>query len=222
MREKIIHTECDCLWADGVFDDNCRKRWFDVTDIENGKHIYIGVCNQHLGILINKRKMEEDVFYLSDYRSYWYESVVRDVISNYINVGNYGFVEANTNDISNKHITFTICVKPHIVRSINILDCIEMYLNGTYNYALKQKLLNTIKNYLTDSNIYKKYKTKYKECLVLLNRLDKKITFNKDEILNQIFINILEMNARTPNHLKTSVKTNFYKGNKQKRKMKRI
>ena len=193
MDKRIIHTECDCLWSKDVFDDKCRKRWFLVNDIELGEFKYIGVCNQHLSLLINDKFIKDESWVKN--RATIYEKVVEDIISKYINIGSIWSTNFNDNDLVNKTISFTICERPYIFRRISLLDSIELYFKNN-SWQLRDKIISRIKEYLENENIYKKYKTKYKQSLALCNKLKKTYGDEKENIINEILINILEMNIK--------------------------
>ncbi len=207
--EKIIHTECDCLWSDDCFDEKCRKRWFRVRDIENINYKYIGICNQHLSLLINKEVLKNKHTWYAD-RKYIYRDVVSSIISNYINIGTYYSRDLNSNDLSNKTLSFNICDRPYIYRCMNLIDSIELYLKND-SYEIRDEIIKTIEYYFNSNHTYKKYKTKYKESLFLSRKLSRAYGKERDSIINQIFINILEMNVKNRQINKTEVKRKMKK-----------
>lgn len=194
MSEKIIHTECDCLWANDCFDEDCRKRWFLVNDVENSKFINIGICNQHLSLLINKEVMKHRNSWDANKR-YIYSNIVEEIISNYINLGNTWGRNLNTNDLAEKSISFNICDRPFIYRNIKLLDCIELCLKNN-SWELRNRISDFILNYLEDKTLYKKYKTKYKNTIILCKKLKRTYGKERENMINEIFINIIEMNTK--------------------------
>lgn len=199
-NEQIVHPECDCLHVDDVMSDDCRKRWFHVSDIENGTTKYIGVCNQHLSLLIQSESLKRTGNTWANKKSLIYSSIVKTIISNYVSVesiSNFRRGGNNYNELSNRSIAFYICDRPFLHRDISLIDCIEILLKGGFNWEVKNKVVNSIVQYLESKDTYKKYKTKYKESVMLCKKLQKSHGDERENIINQIFINILELNIKT-------------------------
>lgn len=197
--KKILHTECDCLFAKDIFDSECRKRWFHVNDLENNEFKYIGICNQHLSLLINKEVMKHRRTWDANRRRI-YTDIVKEIISNYINTStsdvNIWGKNKNYNDLTSKSIVFNICDRPYIFRDIKLVDCIELYLkNGSW--LLRDKIVDVILGYLDSNTLYKKYKTKYKNIIVLCKRLQRTYGKERENIINEILTNILELQTKS-------------------------
>lgn len=198
MYKKIIHTECGCLNANDVFDENCRKRYLLIKDVYKGEYFYLGICNQYIGLLLQEKKIE--MGYANFHQSYEYANIIENILNEYIEdiTPHYYRTNGNQNDIANRYLRFTVCDRPWISTSINVIDAIGL-VTKKRNYIIEEKLWNDIENYLTSSHIYNKYKTKYRDCFKLIRKIKHTYGSEKEVIINELFLKIYEMNI---NHKK--------------------
>lgn len=191
--KKTIHTECCCLHGRGVMSKDCYKRWFNVYNFNTDSYEYIGFCNEYLRLKIQRESIENN----NDWQL-TYLQVIRKELSNYIplTIGfNYYSLEQK-NDIYNQYLLFEVCERPHISYEISVKDAILHYLDNKRNYQLQYKLEEVITDYLLNKIQYKKYITKYKDCIRLARKISKGYEHEKEQILTELIINIHELNYK--------------------------
>ena len=109
--EDIYHNECACLFAENVLDDECKKRYYEVYDLENDCHKRIFICNDYLRLCIAKKMLEyRDIRdrYRVDKR-YVAKEITEDIIKKYINISSSPMSRGN--DLIDKHIFVHICIR---------------------------------------------------------------------------------------------------------------
>jgi hypothetical protein len=193
--ETKIHCECDCLYAESVMSSECRKRYFKILDLQKDNEFYLGICNEHLKLLIDKHIIEDccNNRYNVDKVSI-YEESVKNIIDKYICFPK-NYYNSQQNELINRTVSFTICEDIRYTRYLSIKSALLLILENK-KYYLEKEVFKEIKKYLENKEIYKKYKTKYKECFLLLRKIKK--TYNKERelLINKLFITIYELNIK--------------------------
>ncbi len=195
-KDVVYHQECSCLFSNGVEEDECLKRYYTVVDVENCTTKTIAICNETIRLKIAQKKAEylikdKAVIYYINNRVLLVESIIEDIISKY--VCTTSITPVNDNDIFNRVISVKICERPYMYRYIPMKDAMEMSMN--YNHYVSESVIRELKSYLSN-HLYKKYKTKYKKALSLINRLNRCYGEQKELVMNEILLSILEMNIK--------------------------
>ena len=177
-------------------DDNCRKRYFRVLDVFKGQHKYIGICNQHISLLLSREQIKHKFKDCFEPR-YTYQEIVESIINKYlfktITEWRSSF---HSNELYDKRICFTVCDRPLINTYVSVLDALEHVIKFR-NHVIEEKLFAEIISYLQDNNIYKKYKTKYKECFAIINKIKRTYHEEREVLVNELFIKIYELNIKS-------------------------
>lgn len=196
--ERIIHNECGCVHTTGVNDENCIKRTYLVADAHLNRFLNISICNEYIRLMLMSEKNRYKK-HLYAYRESDISDILCKIFRNYITINDYMSHRfgntSGSNDISELSVSVIICNRPNIYSYINILDAINICLIG-YNNVICKDVKACIKNYL-ESTPFKKYKTKYKNCFTILNKIEKERNPIEIEILyNSLFLLILELNIK--------------------------
>ena len=208
--ETIYHDECNCLSASNVRDDKCLKRYYFIEDIEKQDYKYIAICNSYLRLLFhNEKKRITSTTYLNCSGNRIMKNIETELISKYVEIKrphyNYWFYDKP--DLIDRAVRFIVCERPFISTTYTVKECVTHIIeNEERNYKIEGALYPKIRDYLSVMK-YKKWKTKYKQCVILTKQIEK--TWNKNKktiLLNELFININEMNIK----------------NKEKRPMRRL
>jgi len=187
--ELIYHDRCCCLNTDSNPNHyECRKRYYHIYDVVNQKYINIAVCNDLIRLEMAKNRVEVYNGRAS------YEDVVHDIVNEHVCVSGFKIYNGNDNDLFSRHITIEACSRPYMYHSISIIDAIEI---GKSNDVVKEACFDSIKDYL-NTNLYKKYKTKYAKCIKLCNNLKKYMSQEERAIMiNELFNSILELKIKS-------------------------
>lgn len=187
---EILHTECGCIEND-IRSESCLKRVFFVTDIENSNYKYISVCNNFLRLKIQYKKR------LNNSSSYYVvDEVLKEVFSQYVKIYTWenSRTFGNPNEIFETYITYEICSRPYILGYMSFKDALYLCLDKE-NYMVSDLVFEKVREYL-DNIRYKKYKTKYKECLSIIRKIKKSYGDEKRTLIHTLFTIIFELNIK--------------------------
>lgn len=194
--ETIYHGKCEHFDCNNIRSRLCIKRYYFPYNLRTGKQFKLAICNEFI-----KLKFHEFYGKIKDssYRSRAYDLHVKEIITQSILEASGCFNEATYligREFDDNIIYVDICFKPKVRFAVNIIEGLELYLNG--HRALAPELNYKLRRWVDEIYQYKKYKTKYSEII----RLIKKISIygkveGENEIINDIFIKILELKTKT-------------------------
>jgi len=192
MTDLEYHNECCCLFADGVRDIHCIKRYYNVADYDNDEFKTIAICNELVRV-----KVREFIYRNGD-NNYIKQYVASDIIESIIqeNINIQSTVERwhyYGNDLFDSTVGVTVVDRPNIYRNFSLKEALDLYLNG--NNMITQPLLNTVDNYL-NNNIYKKYKNKYADLIRIIKKLRKSYGEERTLLTTELFVNIHKLNIK--------------------------
>ena len=193
MEETIYHNECSCLFADSIKDEMCLKRYYCIHDVRKDEYKTIVICNEHIRLLLHQKIHENKN--KSDVDAYIVTEIVREIISKYVNIKDPGFgCNIGNNELINRRVYFEICSRPYMIASLSVRECVINVIEKGKNRTIEERLFQVIKEYLSEE-IYKKYKTKYKECFIIMRKIKNTYRIAERNILyNELFIKIYELN----------------------------
>jgi len=196
MKE-ITHNHCGCVLSNGIEDKNCLKRYYMLTDYNNGEYIKLSICNEYLRLKVAEYKHKQEVFYSID--KYDIEKILLPIFGEYIklyDINSYG--QTKGNNLSDKNINAYLCESPKIFTRINIIEAIDLIrLNHAYINGLRENTLRVVREYIEYNIKSKASKSKYDSIIALIKRIDK--TWNKEErelMINELFITILQIEVK--------------------------
>ncbi len=192
MMDLQYHNECCCLFAEGVRDIKCIKRYYNVADYDNDKFKTIAICNELVRV-----KVREFIYRKGD-NSYIKQYVVSDIIESIIqeNINIQSTVKRwhyYGNDLFDATLYVSVVERPNIYRTFSLKEALDLYLNG--NNMISQPLLYAVENYLNNI-IYKKYKTKYADLIRIIKKLRKSYGEQRTLLTTELFVNIHKLNIK--------------------------
>jgi len=170
---KLYLDKCMCVYnTSNKCDENCIKRYYKLKDLD-GKDKLLFVCLSYI-----RHKIQEEIFNNFKWHEYnYYEDVISRIFIDVLNLDKYGyskydetfwyFGNKKMNDLLNRKFTIQICAKPTVYIYLDINEYIEYAYK---NADLRSSLADQLNSYF-NRNIYKKYKTKYKKVIPILNRI---------------------------------------------------
>jgi hypothetical protein len=192
MKNDITyHNECNCIYASGVRSDECKKRYYDVFDLENSEYKTIGICSETIRLEAQRIKHEESGWNIR----YRIDQFIESIIGQYIHIYNDGHA-VNGNDLFDRKVTVTLCNRPYMRHIITVKNSLKLMLDG--NHYVRGPLFNQINDYLVNTT-FKKYKTKYKESIAICKSFEKGHVFGTKERelkVTKLFNNILEFKTK--------------------------
>ena len=201
----IHHKECCCYFAYGTQDEDCKKRYYTITDLDYNTTT-LAVCNEYIRVRIGEMRNSEESKYG---RMYIVDQVIRGIIIEEIKdlegfdlkhsfLGDWVYNSSNKYDLGDRNISIEICQRPSVYINFSIVNAIE-YLKETSNYKLKKEVKHELKDYLSTIR-YKKYKTRYSDIIRMINKLDNCYGEEQTELAyNEIFLKILEYKIKNKN-----------------------
>lgn len=191
----ILHNECSCLLADGIHDPNCDKLFIRLFHPEEDKYFNFGICRNKIRSEYHKQRVEDEKrgvrldYY--DNKRYKINKIILELTNDFFD---FKFKESylpsgNDNDLLERMVRITTCNRPLWYKGYTVRDAISLCLkNNKYNGQMSEELKYTISNYLHNPP-YKKYVTRYKECIRLL----KKMNVNNENEWIELFSEILKL-----------------------------
>lgn len=167
---KLYLDECMCLYnTSNECNDNCIKRCFSLEDLEGTKKTLF-VCQSYLRYKIQELKFNNSNYY--GFKNY--EDVIAEIIISALNLDKYTYSKVDyvfdtENDILKRKFAIPICYRPYVYVYLDINEYIEYAYK---NIDIARSLVEQLRSYFNKIK-YKKYKTKYKKVIGLLNRIEK-------------------------------------------------
>ena len=191
MTDLEYHNECCCLFADGVRDIHCIKRYYNVADYDNNEFKTIAICNELVRV-----KVREFIYRNGDnnyIKQYVVSDIIESIIQENINIGSTVKRWQLGNDLFDTTVEVAVVERPNIYRTFTLKEALDLYLNR--NNMIAQPLLNTVDNYL-NNNIYKKYKNKYADLIRIIKKLRKSYGEERTLLTTELFVNIHKLNIK--------------------------
>ena len=191
MTDLEYHNECYCLFADGVRDIHCIKRYYNVADYDNDEFKTIAICNELVRV-----KVREFIYRNGDnnyIKQYVVSDIIESIIQENINIGSTVKRWQLGNDLFDTTVEVAVVERPNIYRTFTLKEALDLYLNR--NNMIAQPLLNTVDNYL-NNNIYKKYKNKYADLIRIIKKLRKSYGEERTLLTTELFVNIHKLNIK--------------------------
>jgi len=191
MTDLEYHNECCCLFADGVRDIHCIKRYYNVADYDNDEFKTIAICNELVRV-----KVREFIYRNGDnnyIKQYVVSDIIESIIQENINIGSTVKRWQLGNDLFDTTVEVAVVERPNIYRTFTLKEALDLYLNR--NNMIAQPLLNTVDNYL-NNNIYKKYKNKYADLIRIIKKLRKSYGEERTLLTTELFVNIHKLNIK--------------------------
>lgn len=203
--EVIYHNKCACLYANSVMDEDCIKRFYLVYDAEKDSYKKIFICNELIRSMMNRYKYDDD-YRLRNCDRYFRDDkglaciCAEDIISEYIEdtreYDAYNRLGSMSNDFFDQYVCVSICNRPSIIRRYSMRDALRIAYRHFRYSQFKIDLIQNIREYL-GRNTYKKYKTKYSQVQVKLNKLLKEHDEQASLIItNEILKLIFDLNIK--------------------------
>lgn len=199
-NREILHNECGCLFANGIEDPQCLKRYYIVSDYEKCEYVKIIICNEHLRLKVAEYRHNNKSSYLypDDVGK-----ILANIFSNYVNIYDgvgYNFTTRYTHynktlDISKYYVNLTLCDRPNVKINMPLLSAIEILRTGKRWFNnLDSRILEEVKFYLENHVKNKVARTKYEKIIRQSNAITKEWDSDLREIkINELFISILEL-----------------------------
>jgi len=201
--EKIVHNECGCSICNDPSDPKCLKRYFDLFDYRTGKDFRLFVCNNLIRLKINNKEFESGNRFNYSFNYSHHNDVIKDLVSEYVPYTNLadlyfrGGVNYNANDLIQRRLSVTICDRPYLSHQMSLIEAVDLYFNNK-SIKLLEQIHSCFLEYINKS-LYKKYKTKYATILKMIKKLDQSQYLDKENIINEIVLEILKFKIKTKN-----------------------
>lgn len=189
----ILHNECSCLLANGIHDPNCDKLFIRLFHPEKAEYFNFGICRNKIRSEYHRQRVESEKRgerYYYDNRRYQINNVILNLTNDFFDFEFNSYIRSgNDNDLLERKVRINTCLRPWWHKEYTVRDAISLCLkNNKYNREVSEKLKNTISNYLHNPP-YKKYVTRYKECMRLLKKMD----INNENEWIDLFSEILKL-----------------------------
>lgn len=192
----ILHNECSCLLADGIHDPNCDKLFIRLFHPEEDKYLNFGICRNKIRSEYHKQRLENEKrgvrFGYYDNRRYEINKIISELTNDFFDFefdNNFYPPSGNDNDLLERKVRISTCTRPWWCKDYAVRDAISLCLkNNKYNGQMSEELKSVISNYLHNPP-YKKYVTRYKECIRFL----KKMNVNNENEWIELFSEILKL-----------------------------
>ena len=182
--------------------DKCYRRRYFIYDVYGSDYgDVLEVCNDYLKYKIQDVKKRKDadraVYYELDRCDF--RQALREIIYESIKkpeqVQSYWKGAFNTN-IAEYNVTYEICCKPYITETLPLRYAAQLSLNGIASEPLNFALHQALWKYLSTME-YKKYKTKYKEAVRLLKKMNYRQPADCRELFEELLLSIFQFKIKT-------------------------
>jgi hypothetical protein len=192
MMDLQYHNECCCLFAEGVRDIKCIKRYYNVADYDNDEFKTIAICNELVRV-----KVREFIYRNGDNKHiqhYIASDIIESIIQENINIqSTVKRWQSSGNDLFDSKVYVLVVERPNIYRTFSLKEALDLYLNG--NNMITPPLLDTVDSYLNNI-IYKKYKNKYVDLIRIIKKLRKSYGEERTLLTTELFVNIHKLNIK--------------------------
>ena len=164
----------------------------DVFDLENEEYKTIAICSEVIRLEAQRIRHQEGSYGNMKYKI---DVFIESIIGDYIKIYNDGY-RIEGNDLFDMKIHVKMCTRPYMSHDINVKNALELMVNGSY--SIRRPLFNQVHHYLLNTT-YKRYKTKYKECISICESFERgSISGSEADCIkvNKLLNNILQFKIK--------------------------